>query len=150
MVCDWGDHTVKVLSSDGSQLLLAIRDPNRAIPCNAVCHQNMFYISYPKAGNVKVFSKDGVLLYSICTSESGVRHLSFPAGIAIDRFNNLVVCDRDKARLQLFTLDGKFVNSIEGYFHLPVRLRMGWVHDIEGSIDKEEVSRVFNSRDLHL
>ena len=91
--------TVKVLSSDGSQLLLAIRDPNRAIPCNAVCHQNMFYISYPKAGNVNVFS---------------IRHLSFPAGIAIDRFNNLVVCDRDKARLQLFTLDGKFVNSIEG------------------------------------
>ena len=114
LVCDWGDHTVKVLSSDGSQLLIAIRDPNRAIPCNAVCHQNMFYISYPKAGNVKVFSKDGVLLYSIGTSESGVRHLSFPAGIAIDRFNNLVVCDRDKARLQLFTLDGKFVNSTEG------------------------------------
>ena len=114
MVCDWGDHTVKVLSSDGSQLLLAIRDPYRAIPCSAVCHQNMFYISYPKAGNVKVFSKDGVLLSSIGTTESGVRHLSFPAGITIDRFNNLVVCDRDKARLQLFTLDGKFVNSIEG------------------------------------
>ena len=74
----------------------------------------MFYISYPKAGNVKVFSKDGVLFHSIGTSASGVRHLSFPAGIAIDRFNNLVVCDRDKARLQLFTLDGKFVNSIEG------------------------------------
>ena len=98
----------------GCPCLIAIRDPNRAIPCNAVCHQNMFYISYPKAGNVKVFSKDGVLLYSVGTSESGVRHLSFPAGIAIDRFNNLVVCDRDKARLQLFTLDGKFVNSTEG------------------------------------
>ena len=114
MVCEWSDHTVKVLSSDGSQLLLAIRDPNRAIPCNALCHQNMFYISYPKAGNVKLFSKDGVLLYSIGTSESGVRHLSFPAGMAIDRFNNLVVCDRDKARFQLYSLDGKFVNSIEG------------------------------------
>ena len=25
-----------------------------------------------------------------------------------------MACDRDKARLQLFTLDGKFVNSIEG------------------------------------
>ena len=74
----------------------------------------MCHISYPKAGNVQVFSKDGVLLHSIGTSESGVQLLSFPAGIAIDRFNNLVVCDRDKARLQLFTLGGKFVNSIEG------------------------------------
>ena len=39
---------------------------------------------------------------------------STPVGLAIDRFNNLVVCDCDKARLQIFTLDGKFVNTIEG------------------------------------
>ena len=115
MVCDWGDHTVKVLSSDGSQLLLAIFDPNSTLPCNTWCHQNMFYISYPMSGNVKLFSKDGMLLYSIGISESGARHLSFPAGMAIDRFNNLVVCDRDKARLQLFSL----VISIHGGFSAP-------------------------------
>ena len=30
VVCDWGDHTVKVLSSDGSQLLLTIRESAKA------------------------------------------------------------------------------------------------------------------------
>ena len=48
------------------------------------------------------------------TLESGDGQLSTPVGLAIDRFNNLVVCDCDKARLQIFTLDEKFVNTIEG------------------------------------
>lgn len=33
---------------------------------------------------------------------------------AVDRFDSLVVCDLRKARLQVFTFDGKFVNIIEG------------------------------------
>ena len=117
VVCDLLGETVKVLSSDGSQLLLTIADRHRRHIWYAVCHQNIFFISYLTAGNVEVFSEDGVFLYSIGTSESGNQgnaQLSFPACLAVDRFNNLVVCDQHKARLQVFTLDGKFVNTIEG------------------------------------
>ena len=110
VVCDWGDHTVKVLSSDGSQLLLTIRESANALPRHAVCHQKTIFVSYYLAGIVKVFSeKDGVFLYSI-----GVSKLSYPLGLEVDRFDNLVVCDRDNARLQIFTLDGKFLNTVEG------------------------------------
>ena len=110
VVCDWGDCTVKVLSSDGSQLLLTIRESANNLPRHAVCHQKMIFVSYYLAGVVKVFSeKDGVFLYSI-----GVSNLSSPVGLEVDRFDNLVVCDRDNARLQIFTLDGKFLNTVEG------------------------------------
>ena len=110
VVCDWGDRTVKVLSSDGSQLLLTIRESANNLPRHAVCHQKMIFVSYYLAGVVKVFSeKDGVFLYSI-----GISNLSSPVGLEVDRFDNLVVCDRDKARLQIFTLDGKFLNTVEG------------------------------------
>ena len=110
VVCDWGDHTVKVLSSDGSQLLLTIRESANALPRHAVCHQKTIFVSYYLAGVVKVFSeKDGVFLYSI-----GISKLSYPLGLEVDRFDNLVVCDRDNARLQIFTLDGKFLNTVEG------------------------------------
>ena len=110
VVCDWGDHTVKVLSSDGSQLLLTIRESANALPRHAVCHQKTIFVSYYLAGIVKVFSeKDGVFLYSI-----GVSKLSYPLGLEVDRFDNLVVCDRDNARLQIFTPDGKFLSSVEG------------------------------------
>ena len=110
VVCDWGDHTVKVLSSDGSQLLLTIRESANALPRHAVCHQKMIFVSYYLAGIVKVFSdKDGVFLYSV-----GISNLSTPVGLEVDRFDNLVVCDCDNGRLQIFTLDGKFLNTVEG------------------------------------
>ena len=114
VVCDSGYSAVKVLSSDGLRLLLTISDPDRVTPWYAVCHQNMFFVSYPESSIVKVFSENGVFLYNIGPSESGDGHLSSPVGFAIDRFNNLVVCDQHKARLQIFTLDGNLLNTIEG------------------------------------
>ena len=114
VVCDWGDHAVKVLTPDGSQLLLTISDPDRGCPCYAVCHQDMFAVSYYWADTIKVFSKDGVLMHSIGTRGSGDGQLRNPYGLTIDRFSNLVVCDHDNSRLQIFTTDGKFVNTMGG------------------------------------
>lgn len=108
MVCD--NSTIKVLSSDGLQLLLAISDPDVAVPRHSVCHQKMIFVSSSTTGNVKVFNEDGAFLYSIGTPEQ----LKFPVGLAVDMFNNLVVCDLPNSRLQIFTLDGKFLNTIEG------------------------------------
>jgi len=42
--------------------------------------------------------------------------LSHPVGLAIDKFNNLIVCDQGNGRLQIFGLDGRFVSKIEGNF----------------------------------
>ena len=107
----WFDDTVKVLSSDGSQLLLTISDPDRRTPRFAVCHQNSIFVSYYNANSVYVFKDNGVFLYSIGTSETGDELLNCPVSFAVDSFNNLVMCDQ-RARLQIFTLDGKFVSKI--------------------------------------
>ena len=114
VVCDWGDRAVKVLTPDGSQLLHTISDPDRVCPDYAVCQREMFVVSYSLANNVKVFSKDGVFLHIIGTSESGDGQLSFLPGLSFDRFSNLVVCDYGNSRLQIFSIDGKFVNTVEG------------------------------------
>ena len=79
----------------------------------SVCCQNKFFVSYYEAGNVKVYSKDREFPSSIGTPDPGERQLKCPVGLAIDRFNNLVVCDRETARLMIFTLEGQFVNSID-------------------------------------
>ena len=76
MVCDSYDDTVKVLSSDGTQLLLTITDPDSETPCYAVCCQNKFFVSYYEAGNVKVFSKDREFPSSIGTPDPSERQLS--------------------------------------------------------------------------
>ena len=115
VVCDEGDLTVKVLSSDGSRLLHTINDPGCANPRFALCHQKMIFVSYYLESDVKVFSKNGKFLHSIRNNETGDGQTSAPAGFAIDKFNNLVVCDRWKSDgFHIFTLKGEFVNTIEG------------------------------------
>ncbi|XP_078377190.1 uncharacterized protein LOC144660444 isoform X2 [Oculina patagonica] len=109
VVCDRRDKTVKVLSPDGTELLQSISAPDcDAFPYLALYHQDMFYVSFfGRAAGVKVFNSEGVYLYDIGTEGSA-------AGLAVDKFNNLIVCDFGNSRVQVFTLDGKFVNSIIG------------------------------------
>ena len=114
VVCDWGDDTVKVLSPDGTQLLLIISDPDHATPWSAVSHQDMFAVCYYSTNNVKVFSKDGVVLHSIGTYGSGDGKLSSPTSLSVDSFSNLMVCDYGNKRVQIFTLGGDLVSKIEG------------------------------------
>ena len=115
VVCDEGNLTVKVLSSDGSRLLHTINDPGCANPRFALCHQKMIFVSYYLESDVKVFSKNRKFLHSIWNPESGCQQTSVPAGFAIDKFSNLVVCDRWKSDgFHIFTLKGEFVNTIEG------------------------------------
>ena len=64
-----------------------------------------------------VFNNAGEYLYDIGSEGSGDGQLRFPTGLAIDKFNRLIVCDAENRRLQLFTLDGKFVAKVaEGFF----------------------------------
>ena len=39
-----------------------------------------------------------------------------PRGLAIDKFNRLIVCDAGNKRLQRFTLNGKYITQIARSF----------------------------------
>ena len=113
VVSDRGDKSVKVLSPDGTELVQSfIASDCHESPWVGICYQNMFFVSYPSTHVVKVFSKEGEFLYDIGSEKSGDEQLSKPLGLAIDKFNNLVVCDGDNSDLKVFTLDGKFLNKI--------------------------------------
>lgn len=68
-------------------------------------------MSYYLAHDVKVFNKRGELQYSIGMEGSRDEQLDGHLALAIDRSNNLIVCDSEDNRLQVFSLDGKFINS---------------------------------------
>ena len=111
LVCDRGDNKVKVLSNDGTVLLQSFSAPGcHDFPWLALRHQDTFYVSYGFAHCVKVFNNEGEFLSDIGTEGPGKLHR--PAGLAVDKFNNLVVCDAEN--VQIFKLEGKFVNSIKG------------------------------------
>jgi len=122
LVCDRGDNTVKVLSPDGTELLQSFRAPDcDAYPCVALRHQDMFYVSYGSAHCVKVFNNEGEFLYDIGTEvSSGLR---CPVGLAVDKFNNLIICDSANGNVLVFTLEGEFLHWIKGK---PTELKQPW------------------------
>ena len=117
ITCDQDDKTIKVLSPDGKNLLQSFSAPGCAAePFCAVYQQGIFFVSYPGANRVMVFNNAGEYLYDIGSEGSGDGQFFGPTGLAIDKFNRLIVCDRDNYRLQLFTLDGKYVAKVAGSF----------------------------------
>jgi len=113
LVCDCADNTVKVLSPDGTELLQSFSAPNLdTSPWLALLHQDRFYVTYDLAQCVKVFNNDGEFLYDI--GQEGPGKLLRPVGLAVDKFNNLIVCDSKGFNVQVFTLEGKFLNSVKG------------------------------------
>jgi len=124
ITCDWEGNKIKVLSPDGKDLLLSFSAPGCDLyPCCTVYHQDKFFVCYSGAHCVKVFNNTGVYLYDIGSEGSSDGQLSRPTGLAVDKLNRLIVCDRGNERLKLFTLDGKFVTKIEGQFFDKSNLR---------------------------
>ena len=111
LVCDI--FGVKVLSPDGTKLIQTIKAPHcDENPCFAVYHQGIFFVSYDSLHCVKTFSDEGQFLYEIGCKGTGDGQLRSPQGLVIDKLNNLVVCDTNNKRLQVFSLEGKFLNSV--------------------------------------
>ena len=113
IICDYDDKTIKVLSPDGKDILQSFRAPGcDAEPWFVVYQQDKFFVSYPEANRVMVFNIAGEYLYDIGSEGTGDGQFSGPTGLAIDKFDRLIVCDAGNRRLQLFTLDGKYFAKV--------------------------------------
>ena len=89
IISDFVDKTIKVLSPDGKDLLQSFRAPGcDVVPWCAVYQQDKFFVSYSEANNA------GEYLYDIGSKGSGDGQFLCPTGLAIDKFNRLIVCDR--------------------------------------------------------
>ena len=119
IITDAANNEVKVLSPDGNDLLLSFIAPDcDKCPQYAVYHQKKFYISYPFAHCIKVFNETGVYLHDIGCEGSNDGQFNCPLGLVVDKYNRLIVCDRNNRRLQLFTLNGNYLGKLQGgYFN---------------------------------
>ncbi|XP_044164212.1 E3 ubiquitin-protein ligase TRIM71-like [Acropora millepora] len=120
IITDHGSNEVKVLSPDGNDQLVSMSAPNcYEHPECAAYHQNKFYVCYPQAHCIKVFGKTGVYIHDIGCKGSSDGQFDCPRGLVFDKYNQLIVCDVNNQRLQLFTLSGKFLRTLQGeYFDI--------------------------------
>ena len=114
---DCNDKGIKVLTADGKDLLQSLKAPGCfETPDCVVYHQDKFIASFSNACRVMVFNNAGEYLHDIGSKGSGDGQFSGPIGLAIDKLNRLIVCDAGNRRLQIFTLDGKYITQIAGSF----------------------------------
>ena len=114
IVCDVGDNTIKVLSPDGTILLQSFSPPKCNDSPEFVFHKNgTFFASYIRQHCVKVFNNEGVFLYDIGSYGCGEGQLNSPAGLTVDAYNQLIVCDSGNGRVQVFSLSGKFLYTMQ-------------------------------------
>ena len=117
IICDLKGKKVKVLTPDGKHVLQSFSAPGCDVgPVYAVRHQDKFFVSYPNANRVMAFNNRGEYVHDIGSEGSGDGQLMFPSGLVVDKFDHLIVCDTGNRRLQLFTLDGKFITRISESF----------------------------------
>ena len=115
IVCDVGDNTIKVLSPDGTILLQSFSPPKCNDSPEFVFHKNgTFFASYIRQHCVKVFNNEGMFLYDIGSYGCGEGQLIRPVGLAVDAYNQLIVCDSGNGRVQVFSLAGKFLYTMQG------------------------------------
>jgi len=100
---------------DGSNLTTIARGaPPFNRPTNlAVAPNGDLYVT-DGYGNARVhrFSPSGKLLASWGEPGTGPGQFMLPHGIAVDASGNVLVCDRESDRIQVFTADGRFVREI--------------------------------------
>ena len=114
---DSNDKTIKVLTADGKKLLQSFKSLDRnETPVCVVYHQAKFFASFNFAGRLVVFNNAGEYLHDIGSKGSGDGQFSGPTGLVIDKLNRLIVCDAGNSRLQLLTLEGKYIAQIPGSF----------------------------------
>ena len=114
---DYDDKRIKVLTADGKTLLQSFKAPDcDEAPICVVYHQDKFFASFYSACRVMVFNNAGEYLHDIGSEGSGDGQFLEPSGLLIEKFNRLLVCDARNRRLQLFTLDGKYITQIAGSF----------------------------------
>ena len=116
-ICDHENNEVIVIRPDRTESVtsIAASKHDRSVMC-AIYHEQTarFFVSYSKADCVNVFDVKGNFLYDI-----GRGSLFYPVGLAIDKFNNLIVCDTGNQRLVIFTTEGDFLSETEKCFHTP-------------------------------
>ena len=114
---DSDDKTIKVLTGDGKNLLQSFKAPGcDETPDCVVYHQDKFFASFSTACRVMVFNNAGEYLYDIGNKGSGDEQFLKPIGLVIGKLSRLIVCDTGNSRLQIFTLEGKYISQIAGSF----------------------------------
>ncbi len=113
VVCDSGNKCIRIFSPEGN-IFKTIGAGWLHMPFDCLCHEDKIFVSDRDAHVIKVYNNTGRFLYKFGKHGTEDGELNHPAGLAVDKAGHLLVCSLANCRVQVFTLDGKFVTKFGG------------------------------------
>ena len=112
-VSDYNNHRVQVLTRDGAPMLkFGDSGPQKLNnPVGCVCYKNMFIVADSKNSCLKIFNSSGNFLRKIGEKGNEGGQFLMPYGVCVDQHGNILVSDRDRGRIQQFTIEGRFTGK---------------------------------------
>ena len=119
-VSDWGSHQVKKYSLQGDiiSVIGCCGDKNGQFdrPRGLAFNNNkLLYVVDGFNDRIQVFQQDDKFAFSFGNRGNNSGQFQFPVRIAIDPNNNVLVTDHNANCIHLFTHNGQFIQTINGY-----------------------------------
>jgi DNA-binding beta-propeller fold protein YncE len=119
-----GPNRIEAFTPSGEKFLAISGDEIESVYDLAFDRDGMLYVADSVASTVRVFSPHGVWLRNIGIAGDWETGLAFPVALLIHEPEQgsgdlLYVADREQARIQVFDLEGRFVESYSGRFVKP-------------------------------
>ncbi len=130
---DYSNHTIKVFKPDGTESQIGSSDNNGgqfSRPWGITLIDDTIYIVSHSDHTIAMYLINGRFIGSFGGNGTDNGQLSNPRGICTDGKGRLLVADYGNKRIQVFTSQGNFINSIPcstGPFHVAVD-RVGNIH----------------------
>ena len=110
IVCDSANKCVRFFSPEGN-ILKTIGKGWLQKPFDCLCYEDKIIVSDHDAHLIKVYNSNGRFLYEFGKYGMGDGELNAPTGLAVDKTGHLLVCCENSPKVQVFTLEGKFVTK---------------------------------------
>lgn len=113
VVSDWLNDRIQIFLANGQPVFTAGSSGPEHIssPLSCVAHKNKLIVSDGVDHCVKVFDKQAQFLYKFWRKGCDEGCFNKPSAMCVDRFGNVLVCDTKNARVQQFSLDGRFTGK---------------------------------------
>ena len=112
IVSDCLNNRVQVFNESGKFLFqFGSESEELNHPYHCVSYQDSFIVADSSNNVIKVFDNEGRFLYKFGGRGNEDGQLYTPDGLVVDGRGNLLVCDRGNQRVQMFTIDGRFVGK---------------------------------------
>ena len=113
VVTECGNHRIQVMTQEGETItMFGESGPEKLnYPRSCVPYENMFLVADGYKNCIKLFDQSGTFLSKFGKQGNEDGQFSWPRGMLLESFNNLLVCDSDNNRVQQFSLDGSYTGK---------------------------------------